>query len=480
MTAINSNPPVIGVNRVALTRPDPLVALKWLSPALATLAGGVLIAIGSGEPGAMAAVWPMFFLALLLSWVTGSGQRVPTWTGTAMFGICILVAGVAHVYQTTMFGSVFVTGPDVLLWHDLSKDGFSYSLPIINAPYAVNVWRAMYELAGQLGLGGGLWVGTLANALLMGIVAVLTVRMVGMLFPDDRRRAKLAARLVLSCGIFWLFGGMLMRDSFAVLIQLAVVMTIVHLLLGRVTLVRLLTHAPLIILAQQLTYGIRLEMLATFPIMFVLAAVAWGIQGRGLRRLAPLLLVGIAATIVGASVFGWMSFTLQMSQQAYLSVITDLDAGGGGLGYRLVVSQPLPIRVLTGLVYMHLFPIPLWYGFSFSQWDYYWLKSIAAVFIVGVTPLAALGFLRVVRPALKGARGMAALMFLALYWPTMVAAVAATSLESRHVGQFIPALIVLAVVPDLHVPADRRDFRRLAVLWYGGVVLIHLAWLTLR
>jgi hypothetical protein len=129
---------------------------------------------------------------------------------------------------------------------------------------------------------------------------------------------------------------------------------------------------------------------------------------------------------------------------------------------------------------MHLFPIPLWFGFSFSQWDYYWLKSFAAIFLVGVTPLAALGFLRIVRPALSGARGLAPLMFLALYWPTMVAAVAATSLESRHVGQFIPALIVLAVVPDLSAPADRRDFKRLAVLWYGGVVLIHLAWLTLR
>jgi hypothetical protein len=454
--------------------------MRWASPVLATFVGGVLIAIGSGEPGAMAAVWPMFLLTLLLSWIVASGRRVPMWAGTAMFGVCVLVAGLSHVYQTTMFGSVFVTGPDILLWHDLSKDGFSYSLPIINAPYAVNVWRVMYELARQLHLGGGLWVGTLANAVIVGILAVLTVRLVGMLYPDDRRRARLAARLVLSCGIFWLFGGMLMRDSFAVLIQLVVVMTLVHLLLGRVTIFRILTHAPLIILAQQFTYGIRLEMLATFPIMFVLAGVAWGLQGRGLRRLAPLFLVAIVAGLIGASAFGWMSATVQMSQQAYVSVLTDFDGGGSGLGYRLVVSQPLPIRVMTGLVYMHLFPIPLWFGFSFSQWDYYWLKSFAAIFLVGVTPLAALGFLRIVRPALSGARGLAPLMFLALYWPTMVAAVAATSLESRHVGQFIPALIVLAVVPDLSAPADRRDFKRLAVLWYGGVVLIHLAWLTLR
>jgi len=56
---------------------------------------------------------------------------------------------------------------------------------------------------------------------------------------------------------------------------------------------------------------------------------------------------------------------------------------------------------------------------------------------------------------------------------------AAITLEGRHFGQFLPAFLLLAVLPDMRNPDDRRRVRQMAFLWGGIVVAVHLAWAAL-
>jgi hypothetical protein len=68
------------------------------------------------------------------------------------------------------------------------------------------------------------------------------------------------------------------------------------------------------------------------------------------------------------------------------------------------------------------------------------------------------------------------LLFLAVYLLMNILAVVATSLEQRHIAQFMPAMIILAAVPDTRERETRKTVWDCALVWIFVVVLVHLAW----
>ena len=68
----------------------------------------------------------------------------------------------------------------------------------------------------------------------------------------------------------------------------------------------------------------------------------------------------------------------------------------GSLGIRLVVNQPLPIRLVLGSgALMNL--IPLWTNFKIGLLDYHWIKGYNGIYQVVVLPFFFAGFLAVFR-----------------------------------------------------------------------------------
>jgi len=420
-------------------------------------------------------MFPLVCLAFVLSWATARGRLRATLAGVSMFGICLFVAGLSHIYQRAFFDGVRDSTPDVALWHDHSRYGFNDEVPYVNAPFAVVTWRATYEMAAKLDLGDGVWIAIAVNACLMAATAALTVRTAGMIFAGDKQRMRFVTVASVLCPTFWMFGGMLVRDSFAVLIQTAVVSAVLHLVSRRVTGWRAFKTILLVAVLGWATRGIRAEMVYTFPVAAAIAIVAIGLQGRGLKRPGPVVAALVVVSLAGLTLADRFTGAISIAQQGYSDILTNYDFASSGLGNRLVVSQPLPIRVVVGTLYIHVFPVPFWYGFSFSAWDYHWLKSFSAVFMISLTPLAALGAWRALTAAMAGQRGTAPSCFAALYWPAMAAAVAVTSLETRHLGQFMPVFILLAAMRDLTLPADRRLFRWLGGAGYSGIAAGHAA-----
>jgi hypothetical protein len=472
----------MSVSAEAAVRPAafPAVPTYVLYSVATTEFGALMIAATIGTPAPLLGMGLlMIALAALRLRLNDPVGRIAYRLRLKMFSLCALVAGVSHVYSTAVFGSNLQSSLEIPFFYDLSRYGFAAEMPSINAPYAVLTWRAAYETAATLGLGDGLWIGVAVNATVVALAASVVVYIVGMLFPDDTRRARTAARLVLWCAILWLFGGLFVRDSFALLLQTLVLATFVSLLRHR-SVGRLLTHSFVLAILATLVAGIRVEMLATIPILVVLAAVSWALERRGLRRGILFIAVALISGAVWLMARERIAEVITRGQAGYQIMIDFTPGGDTGLGYWLVVSQPMPLRVLAGSVYMHLFPIPIWTGFNSSSWDYHWLKSFAGLFMILVTPLAAVGFYRSMERAWRGIRGSAPQTFVALYWPVMVAAVAATSLETRHVGQFVLAFIVLAVVPSFHDFDDRRAIYIVALLWYSAVLFGHILWMVVH
>lgn len=440
--------------------------------------GVALTAFASRDIEPLAFVWPALIVAALLP-LAFLGMRAAR-TSMVVFGACVLAAGLCQLYTWTVF-SVPQTTSDAELFYDLSRRGLLVETPaeirlVLDATFSVMVWRTFYEIAKISGLHDGLWIGLTINALLVALSAAITVRIVEILFPGDMTRARRIGRLLAWCGMFWLFGATFVRDAFALFLQMIILAAFVW-FLQRPSVRRFLAAGAIAGLATWLMRGVRLESLPAIALLPAIAVAAWMLQGRGVKRMGRLIVgVGLGVVIM-AFVLDQVVSVGRNSAERYLALVEEV--GAGGLGYRLVISQPLPIRLITGALFIHVFPIPFWVGFTFNASEYHWLKSFHAIFMIAITPLAVLGIGRILQRVKEGAPGTVTLTFLAFYWIAMLEGVVATSVENRHLGQFLPAMLILAVVPDLDDPVDRRALRRLMTLWYGGVFAIHMLWIML-
>lgn len=143
---------------------------------------------------------------------------------------------------------------------------------------------------------------------------------------------------------------------------------------------------------------------------------------------------------------------------------------------RLIVKQPLPVRLALGTGSMAVFPIPLWSYFDGSRGEYHVIKGYHGLYQLAVMPFLLAGFVIVARGFLRDRRKSIALVYLTLYLTMNTLAVVATSLEQRHLAQFMPAFMLLAVVPDTRERATRAFVGRITAGWICVVILVHLAW----
>ena len=72
------------------------------------------------------------------------------------------------------------------------------------------------------------------------------------------------------------------------------------------------------------------------------------------------------------------------------------------------------------------------------------------------------------------------MLFVAVFWLVSLLAVVASSGEQRHLGQFMPAFMILAALPDTRQARERRRVRWIAAPWYAAVVGAHAAWAVMK
>jgi hypothetical protein len=397
------------------------------------------------------------------------------------YAICLFVGGLAQCYSMVAFGTPQSTiDASTFLRHIAPEPPFTTmaDMPPFNSPLAILIWQQVYKVAWWLGLDFGSYTAVMFNALVMGLTASITVRTAREFFGDDDWRLRRVGTLFACCGLFILFGAVLLRDCFTTFFNALVLWALVR-WLCRSTLRNLFLALGLTGVSAYAMIYLRFESVLMFGLFWFLGFLFWFWRDRlNPTRLAAVLLVCCVGMIGGS----YLRSYVQMSQKSQARTMTGYlrmaakASQDDSLGMRLVVKQPLPIRLVLGSGSLMVYPIPLWAYLKTGATDYHLIRTYHGIYQVLVLPLVFVGVIMVMRQFGKGRKESRPLLFLVVYLLMNLGAVVATSLEQRHLAQFMPAFLILGAVPDTRDEGTRVSVRYMAIAWFCMVILVHLAW----
>lgn len=403
------------------------------------------------------------------------------------YGICVFVGGLAQWYSLATFGNPQSTTDAVNTFFPNINANPPFTtiadMPInFNSRLAVVIWQQVYKLTWLLGLDFGPYIGVMFNAFVMGITGSITVRTARELFGNDLWRLRRVGTLFAFCGLFILFGAVLIRDCFTTFLNALVLWGIIQWLVHR-TLLRLFAAIALTMISMCAMVLLRFEVILLFGLFWVIAFLCWYFSKRlDIRRLFA---VGIALCIllVASSYVTRYVYQMQYIQtrgiEGYNQQAEDTHSSAS-LGMRLVTNQPLPIRLIMGSGATMVYPIPLWAFFNTRSADYGWLRGYHGIYQVLILPFVIAGVVISFRMLCWNSARMAPLLFLTVYLFLNLMAVVATSMEQRHLAQFMPAFIILASLPDIRDAKTKQYVNYVARRWFIAVFLVHLAWVVMK
>ena len=399
------------------------------------------------------------------------------------FAVSWFMSGVAALYAEKL-GDPSQLVSDASTFHELASSRIANltvdDLRVLTeGAGAVYAWRKIYEFADALGFGRERHVGILVNILAVSLAGVLMVKIARDLYGSDRGRH---ARLVLmfcACGLYWLFASVHLRDGVILLGIAAMLLFWVRYLVHKRTsdLVQLGVATAL----GLAFFGLLRTEFVIIPLAMLLAGLVAMVlfdRSRGARRLVVYGLAIVALSVVIAVGAARLDEFLTLASRGFegYSSLAMKEAQADSLGYRYITIAPIPLRIVLGSLYLFIFPVPFWAGFQLVS-AYNLFKSCNVLFLYLFTPLLAYAVWSQIRHA--GRRSPAS-MFLLFVSVGCTAAIAGTSLETRHFGVFLPAMMLVAISPPLHEPETARVVRKLTYVYLGFVALLHLAWAAVK
>lgn len=451
---------------------------------VALVLGGLanLVAYGTMEPVLAGAL--LFAPAVAVLHLRGVGGRQERQAFVLVFAVCWVWAGAAAALANSGQDPSQTGSSDAAHFFDLASGtrvsglGLQAISAITEGAGAVVAWRALYDAFASLGFERARYIGVTLNILLVAFSAVAGIRMVRRIWGPDAARIRRFTWTFALCGLFWMYAAIHNRDA-AVLLAVSLLVQFWVRCLGDPGTRNILGAAVATLVALLLFGYLRVEF-AFVPVGILvagLAAAAFGSPAGGTRwRLLALALVAVPVTVyLVASVQSDLVSALRAGRESYAAASL-AQAEPGSLGIRLIANQAPPIRLALGSAYLALAPVPVWAGIQVTS-AYHLFKSLHAVFVYFVAPMALLavwraGRHRELRPP--------PVLFLILITAGFALGVAYTSGESRHLGAFGVPMLVLAMLPDLSAAPDRRAYRGLLAWVVCGMVLAHLAWAALK
>lgn len=198
----------------------------------------LLVMVGSGLQGYANGTIDAFFLAffLLLAGVVVSlvfSSRRPEMRAFLLtYGVCVFVGGLAQQYSLSAFGVLQSTPDAPTFYNELAASPPFTTMadihPNFNARLAVLMWQQVYAATWWFGFKFGPYTGVMFNALIVGLAGAITVRTAREMFGNDLWRLRRVGTLFACCGMFWLFGAVLIRDCFTLFLNSLVLWALVR------------------------------------------------------------------------------------------------------------------------------------------------------------------------------------------------------------------------------------------------------------
>tara|TARA_R110000824_G_scaffold288508_3_gene476792 strand:- start:126628 stop:128085 length:1458 start_codon:yes stop_codon:yes gene_type:complete len=344
---------------------------------------------------------------------------------------------------------------------------------------AVLFWREVYDFFATLGFPKERYIGVLVNVEAVSLSAVFALRMAQSIYGQDEQRFRRLILMFTWCGLYWLFAGIHLRDGLVLLVVVASMWIWLWYLKNPNLGIRLWALVGCSLMAGSTLTFLRTE--------FYFVPLALGVSGvtalifRGDRQRMSLgsklaLLLGLLVVIAGI-VWTWETLvgTLGRGAEAYLD-LARTQSDPDSLGMALIVEQPLPIRLVLGTIYLYLFPIPFWSGFQLDS-AYALFKSFNVLFFYVLIPLLVMSFVKLWKDPIQRTPAQLFLLFTTIGFSV---AIAATSLESRHLGSFLVPVFLLALLPRLSEQKVRQAYFQLTIVFLLGIELGHFVWILLQ
>jgi len=453
---------------------------------LLVLVGAALQGYANGTADALTVGIVFLFAGSAIVRLVFPGKQPEQRAFLLTYGICVFVGGLAQCYSLVALGELQGTV-------DAAKSylpAISQSPPFATmadynphgAPLALFAWQQVYKLTWLLGLKFGPYTAVMFNALVMSLAAGITTATARELFGNDTWRLRRVGILFAFCGLFILFGAVWLRDCFTTFFNALVLWGLVRWLVRPVMTNLLFALAATGIGICAMLY-LREASIVMFGFFWFLAFLFWLQRERmNPARLIAVWLVLCASMIAVPYILGFLS-TSTANQSRYIegySAQSEERMEVDSLAMQMIVRQPLPIRLVVGSGFLMVFPMPLWAYLKSDITDYHLIKTWHGFYQVLIMPLVFAGFLAVFCMFQRDRKRAVPLVFLAAYLLMNLLAVVATSMEQRHLAQFMPAFIIVAALPGTRQNGTRRGVWHVAIAWFALVALLHLAWIVLK
>ncbi|MCO7223793.1 hypothetical protein [Pleionea sp. CnH1-48] len=394
------------------------------------------------------------------------------------FSFLLFVYSIALAYSIGVFQEPIVGKSDEWTFFELSSKSYyrDMSIPqlllgIINAPLAVKIWGVFYAVAESYGIKPNPWIGIYVNIFFVALSIRYIVNTVELLFPENSNKKKLATLLCLFNGMFWLFATLHMRDSFLLFIICYFVYRIILYIEGKSSVFPLVAVTAVFVIVMPF---LRYKLLFV-PVLFLgLIYVSKIKHLKGFHVLSMGVVLG--SVFVVAHVTGILKLTLSIfdfANQSYSQLAA--NESSGGLATAAIISQPFFIRWPLGFVYQHVSPLPFWVSMYFGATPYHWFKGLYGIVALFLTPYAFISIKYCIQSYFSRSCNIKQSMrFVILSYFLTFSAVAITSLETRHVGQFY-LLFLSAALFSINKSRTRLDQLIMYSYWLF-LTSIYLLW----
>lgn len=343
-----------------------------------------------------------------------------------------------------------------------------------NGPLAIFSWRFFYDFFENIGFSKQQYIGILVNIFLVSLSGVITLRLVKLLYSESIIRIKLTKLLFVTCGLFWIYAAIHLRDAFALIIIASLNYSWVR-LFKNVTLYNFIALIVTSLLSYFSLLVIR-EQYSMIPIIFIFLGFFSKFMFSNLSKFKVIIFSLLSFLLLGNILYlNYDVFETIIYTNDIYKDLSSLESNSGSLG-SLIINFPLPFNLIFGFIYLLIFPIPFWTGLNLES-SYHLFKSFNVIYIYFTLPLFIISNFFILKN--KSERNPS-VIFILLQFYILTLLIVGTSMDNRHLGTFMIAYISICVLPNLQIVSVKKNYNYILTIVLSLILLVHLLWLIYK
>lgn len=402
-----------------------------------------------------------------------------------IYSLFLFISIVPSIYYLFLKDPFQVSSDAGLFFNVTSnKDFFSYPILELQLFFEnvlpLYIWAIIYRL--ELFLFGSnlYYTGIIVNISLISLSSVSLLNSARIVF-NNKLKNKILILLVLTSGTFYMFSSIHIRDVFALFLCTLIFNSYTKKFLEKDNKKSVFFHLYnggiffilLNLFFSFLLFFIRKEfIIVPFVMYFTYFYLKFWKSHLSFRLFAYLFVIIFIFLFIYFDIFN--SAQILLDEKLKYDEFSN-DEASDSLGNKLVINQPILIRMLIGPIYMFFFPIPFWTGFLSNSF-YHFAKSISVIQFYLIAPLVLINFKNFFtnrNSTLLFKFSILIILFFSFF-------ISLTSLETRHLGAFYSILYFSLLYVDFESSKFLNLYKKKLFLIFVFVISIHISWVLLK